>query len=106
MHWCLSVVWSVYILNDTKSDIGSTVDLVDTIVLWHGGLYGKKILIILSRRRVVFSGLCLCPYAVWLLVSVDWGSSLVTNALWRGELNIKSLCFHPSYPVSLYGSKG
>lgn len=42
MHWCLSVVWSVYILNNTKSDIGSTVDLVDAIILCRGGLYGKK----------------------------------------------------------------
>lgn len=42
MHWCLSVVWSVYILNDTKSDIGSTVDLVDAIVLWHGGEKKKE----------------------------------------------------------------
>lgn len=42
MHWCLSVVWSVYILNDTKSDIGSTVDLVDAIVLWHGGEKKKR----------------------------------------------------------------
>lgn len=28
--------------NNTKSDIGSTVDLVDAITLSRGGLYSKK----------------------------------------------------------------
>ena len=62
MHWCLSVVWSVYILIDTKTDIGSTVDLVDAIILWHGVLYGEKKNPV--ENRVVFSGLCMCVVPV------------------------------------------
>lgn len=62
------VVWSVNILNDTKSDIGSIVDLVDAIISWRvvACTAGKKKKdeTILSRSRVVFSGLCLCVVSV------------------------------------------
>lgn len=70
MHWCFSVVWSVYILNDTKSDIGSTVDVVDAIILWHGGLCGKK----KEKKSPVekqsggVQWFVCRPCAVWLLV--------------------------------------
>lgn len=54
-------------LHDTKSDIGSPVDLVDAIILWHVMARTAKKKKNLSRSRVVFSGLCSCrPRAVWL----------------------------------------
>lgn len=77
MQWCLYVVWSVYILNNTKSDIGSTVDLVDAIILWHDGLYGKKKKNPVEKQSGVQWFVFVSSMCCVTVFSIDWGSSLV-----------------------------
>lgn len=61
MPWRLSVVWSVYISNDTKHDIDSTVDLVDGHFVTRDGLYGKKQICWKAECRSV---VCVCVVPV------------------------------------------
>lgn len=75
MHWCLSVVWSVYKVNDTKGVIGSTVVVVDAVIMWHGGLYGKKKKNAVEKQSGVQWFVFVSSLCCLTLLSVDWGSS-------------------------------
>lgn len=71
-------------LHDTKSDIGSPVDLVDAIILWHVmACTAKKKKKKTCREAEWCSVVCVrvVPVLCDCFSSVHWGSSLVTDRL-------------------------